>query len=198
MMSIPGSLATYSFWAHQPHPPRALALIGGGLLLLLLAATPARAQYTANIQGIVEDASAAGIGSAKIDLVNLATQVSATTTSDSAGNYRFLSLAPGPYTITAEAQGFKRAEKTVTLQTNQTLDLPITLEVGQLSETVTVSGQTPLVNAAETRNQLTLETDALSNLPLPGRNFISLVTQAPGVSGLGTMGGGQSAAARFR
>jgi hypothetical protein len=79
----------------------------------------------------------------------------------------------------------------VTLQTNQNLNVPITLEVGTLTETVTVSGEPPLVNAAETRNQLTLETDSLSNLPIPGRNFISLVTQAPGVSGLGTMGGGQ-------
>jgi hypothetical protein len=166
-------------------------VVSCAFLILLVAGSPAYGQYTANIQGIVEDPSAAGIGSAKIDLVNLATQVAASTTSDSSGNYRFLSLAPGTYKLTAEAQGFKRAEKTVTLQTNQTLNLPITLEVGALSDTVTVSGQTPLVNSAETRNQLTLETDALSNLPLPGRNFISLVTQAPGVSGLGTMGGGQ-------
>ena len=132
-------------------------------------ATPARAQYTANIQGIVEDPSAAGIANAKIDVVNLATQVSATTTSDASGNYRFLSLAPGSYKVTAEAQGFKRGEKTVTLQTNQTLNLPITLEVGALTETVTVTGA-PLVNAAETRNQLTLETDSLSDLPLYADN----------------------------
>jgi hypothetical protein len=167
------------------------AVASFSLLFVLVAAAPAHGQYTANIQGVVEDPTAAGIGSAKIDLLNLATQVSASTTSDSSGNYRFLSLAPGNYKITAEAQGFKRAEKTVTLQTNQTLDLPLTLEVGAISETVTISGQTPLVNPAETRNQLTLESDALSNLPLPGRNFIALVTQAPGVSGLGTMGGGQ-------
>ena len=56
---------------------------------------------------------------------------------------------------------------------------------------MTVSGETPLVNVAETRNQLTLETESLSDLPMPGRSFIGLVTQAPGVSGLGTMGGGQ-------
>jgi hypothetical protein len=87
MASTSRSLATYSF------------------LLLLLAAAPAHAQYTANIQGLVEDPSAAGIASAKIELVNLATQVSATTSSDTAGNYRFLSLAPGTYKLTAEAQG---------------------------------------------------------------------------------------------
>src|SRR4249920_3948891 len=124
----------------------------GGLLLLLLTAAPAAGQYTANIQGVVKDPSAAGISSAKVDLVNAATQVSATTTADVSGNYRFLSLPPGEYRLTAEAQGFKRAELTVTLQTNQTLDVSITLEVGKLEETVTVSGETPLVNVAETRN----------------------------------------------
>ena len=162
-----------------------------GVLALLLAPASAYAQYTANIQGVVEDPSAAGIASARIEVLNLATQVSAATTADGSGNYRFLSLAPGSYKVTAEAQGFKRAEQTVTLQTNQTLNLPITLEVGALAETVTVSGDTPLVNVAETRNQLTLETESLSDLPMPGRSFIGLVTQAPGVSGLGTMGGGQ-------
>ena len=162
-----------------------------GVLALLLVPASAYAQYTANIQGVVEDPSAAGIASARIELLNLATQVSATTTADGSGNYRFLSLAPGAYKITAEAQGFKRAEQSVTLQTNQTLNLPITLEVGALAETVNVSGENPLVNVAETRNQLTLETESLSDLPMPGRSFIGLVTQAPGVSGLGTMGGGQ-------
>ena len=145
-------------------------------LLLLLIAVPAFAQYTANIQGIVGDPTGAGIASAKVDLVNVATQVTATVTSDPSGNFRFLSIAPGTYKITAEAQGFKRAERTVTLQTSQTLSVSITLEVGALSETVTVSGEAPLVNTAETRNQLTLQSDSLAELPLPGRNFISLVT----------------------
>src|SRR5688572_6341959 len=100
-----------------------------GVLALLLAPASAYAQYTANIQGVVEDPSAAGIASARIEVLNLATQVSAATSADGSGNYRFLSLAPGSYKVTAEAQGFKRAEKTVTLQTNQTLNLPLTLEV---------------------------------------------------------------------
>jgi len=161
------------------------------VLALLLAASPAAAQYTANIQGTVKDSSGSSINQAKVEILNLATQISAATTSDDSGTYRFLSLAPGAYRISAEAQGFKRAEQNVTLQTNQTLELPLTLEVGALTETVEVNAEAPLVNAAETRNQLTLENSALSDLPIPGRNYVTLVTQAPGVSGLGTMGGGQ-------
>lgn len=161
------------------------------LALLLLAAAPASAQYTANIQGTVRDASGSALAQAKVELLNLATQVSATTAADDQGNYRFLSLAPGQYKISAEAQGFKRAEHTVTLLTNQTLEFPLSLEVGAVTETVEVTSGAPLVNSAEMRNQMTLETAALSDLPIPGRNYITLVTQAPGVSGLGTMGGGQ-------
>ena len=161
------------------------------LLAVLLTSTVSYAQYTGNIEGVVEDPSGAAVANAKVDLVNVTTQVSATTTSDASGSFRFLSLAPGTYKITAEGTGFKRAEATVTLQTNQTLSVPIALEVGAVEQTVTVSGQAPLVNTAETRNQLTLENEALSSLPVPGRNYVGLVVQAPGVSGLGTMGGGQ-------
>lgn len=161
------------------------------LALLLFAAAPASAQYTANIQGTVQDSSGSALAQAKVELLNLATQVSATTSADDSGNYRFLSLAPGAYRISAEAQGFKRAEQAITLTTGQTLAVNLSLEVGAVTETVEVSSGAPLVNAAEMRNQMTLETSALSDLPIPGRNYITLVTQAPGVSGLGTMGGGQ-------
>ena len=97
---------------------------------MLLACSVSYAQYTANIQGVVTDASGATIANATLEAVNLATQVSATTTSDEAGNYRFLSLAPGTYKLTAEAKGFRKAEVSVILQTNQTLNVPIALEVG--------------------------------------------------------------------
>jgi hypothetical protein len=170
---------------------RWLGLGGCSVLVFLLTCGVSSAQYTGNIEGIVVDPSGGGIANAKIELVNEATQVTASATSDASGNYRVLSLAPGAYKITAEADGFKRVETTVTLQTNQTLNVPIALEVGNVAETVNVSGQAPLVNTSETRNQLTLATDALNSLPLPGRNYIGLAVQAPGVSGLGTMGGGQ-------
>jgi Carboxypeptidase regulatory-like domain len=171
---------------------RRLACTGcGSWLLVLLTCGAGYAQFTGNIRGSVIDASGAGIANATIEAVNAATRVSATTTSDASGSYQFLSLAPGSYTLTAEAKGFRKAEANVTLQTSQTLNVPLSLEVGAVSEQVTVSAETPLVNTAETRNQLTLQSDSLSSLPLAGRSFISLVTLAPGVSGLGTMGGGQ-------
>ena len=163
------------------------------LLFVMLVAVSgiSYAQFTGNIQGTVEDPSGAAVAQAKLVLQNSATQVSATTTSDSTGNYKFLSLAPGSYTITAEAPNFQRSQVNITLLTQQNLNVPVTLKVGAVTEAVNVTAEGPLVNTAETRNQLTLETPALSSLPLAGRSFISLVTLAPGVSGLGTVGGGQ-------
>ena len=159
------------------------------LAVTLLPAGPASAQFTGNIQGTVADQSGAVVAQAKVDLVNTVTQVSASTTTDASGGYRFLSLAPGNYKFTVEAKGFSKSETTVALETNENLNVPISLKVGAATEAVVVTAETPLVNAAETRNQQTLETRELSSLPLSGRNLLQLSTIAPGVSGLGLAGG---------
>src|SRR5438876_3280401 len=159
------------------------------LATVLLLAGSTWAQFTGNIQGTVSDPSSAAVAQAKVDLVNVATQVSATTTTDASGSYRFLSLAPGSYKITVEAAGFAKAETTVTLETNQNLNVPFAVKVGAATSSVTVTAEAPLLNTAETRNQQTLETQELATLPLAGRNLFSLVSLAPGVSGLGNAGG---------
>src|SRR5438874_5604410 len=159
------------------------------LLVMLLAAVSTRAQFTGNIQGTVVDPSGAAIAQAKVALENLGNHISATTTTDGEGGYRFLSLAPGSYKISVEAAGFSRAETTITLETNQNLNVPFAVKVGAASSSVTVTTEAPLLNTAETRNQLTLETQELSTLPVAGRNMLSLVSLAPGVSGLGLAGG---------
>src|SRR5438874_8155970 len=105
------------------------------------------AQFTGNIQGNVEDPSGAAVAQAKVTLVNLGTQVTASTTTDGSGNYRFLSLAPGSYKITVEAAGFTKSETAVILQTNQNLNAPpITVKVGSATESVTVTVENPLLN----------------------------------------------------
>src|SRR5947208_498238 len=159
------------------------------LFLVLVMASSAWAQFTGNMQGTVSDPSGAAVAQAKVTLINVATQVSATTNTDASGSYRFLSLAPGSYKITVEAAGFAKAEATVTLETNQNLNIPISVKVGTATQAVTVTAEVPLLNTAETRNQMTLETQELATLPLAGRNLFSLVSLAPGVSGLGNAGG---------
>jgi hypothetical protein len=169
---------------------RCYALLCASLGLL---AIPAIAQFTASIQGVVHDQTGAGVAKASIELVNTATAVSNTATTDSSGNYRFVSLAPGEYKITVQAQGFAKSEATVTLLTAQNLDFPIALRVGSASESVTVTSEAPIIDTAESRTELTLENNAVAQLPIVGRNLVTLVTMAPGVSGLGTSTSGSPA-----
>src|SRR5438445_3901644 len=169
-----------------------------GLGLTLLLSLTARAQFTGSIQGIVIDQTGAGVPKAAVTLVNNATQVAASTATDASGNYRFVSLAPGSYKLTAEAPGFSKSAATVRLLTEQNLSVPLTLKVGAATEAVTVTAETPVVDTADSRNELTLENNAVAQLPVPGRNLVTLTTLAPGVAGLGTMGGGQPGEAGMR
>jgi Carboxypeptidase regulatory-like domain len=167
--------------------------VGCLVALLFLACGTVLAQFTASIQGVVVDPSGAAIPKATVQLVNPATGVTAATTTDPSGNYRFVSVAPGGYTVTAEASGFSKAEVHVTLLTEQNLSVPITLKVGAVTEAVTVTTESPLVNTADSRTQMTLENQAVAQLPIVGRNLVTLVTMAPGVSGLGTSSSGSPA-----
>jgi Carboxypeptidase regulatory-like domain/TonB dependent receptor len=161
----------------------------GLLMALLFAAVPASGQFTASIQGSVSDPSGAAVAQAKVNLENVATHVTATTTSDTDGSYRFISLAPGNYKVSVEASGFARTETTITLETGQNLNVLISLKVGATTESIEVTGENPLFNTAETRNEMTLQSQELSTLPLAGRNMLSLTTLAPSVTGLGLSGG---------
>ncbi len=156
-------------------------------------AIPAVAQFTASIQGVVQDPSGAGVANARVEVVSLSTGVSKTANSDTSGNYRLVSLAPGSYRISIEATGFAKADADVTLLTEQNLNLPISLKIGSARETVTVSTEAPIVDTADSRIELTLENKAVAELPIVGRNLVTLVTMAPGASGLGTSTSGSPA-----
>ncbi|MBV9267479.1 MAG: TonB-dependent receptor [Acidobacteriaceae bacterium] len=155
-------------------------------LALLIAVQVCRAQFNASIQGVVTDPSGAVVPKATVTLLKEATQLTVTTTSDESGNYRFVSLGAGRYRLTAEASGFSKTMLNADLEPDQNLNVPITVTVATAATAIQVTGEAPLLNTAETRNQLTLETQALTTLPLAGRNMISLATLAPGAVGLGT------------
>ena len=157
---------------------------------LALFAITCFAQFSASIQGTVQDPAGAVVPNAKVQLKNSQTGVVNDSVSDNEGNYRFVSLPPGSYTITVEAAGFNTSTVTFALETSQNLNVPVAMKVASASATVDVTGEVPVLNTAESRNQMTLETRALSDLPLAGRNMITLVTLAPGVIGKGTISGG--------
>src|SRR6185503_18035359 len=111
------------------------AALAAGLLTL-----PSTAQVTSTIQGQVSDPSGAAVPAATLRAKNTDTGVSRTTTSASDGYYRVSDLLPGRYEVQVEAQGFKTFTRTnIELNAQTALGLNITLEVGQISESISVS-----------------------------------------------------------
>ena len=147
-------------------------------------------QFSGSVGGVVKDPSGSGVPNAAVTLLNTATSVSQEAKTDGGGNYRFVSLAPGAYTVSAQPPGFTKTNVSFTLQTNQNMDIPISLSLTSSSTSIEVTGAPPVIDTADSRNQQTLQTQELSSLPLPGRNMTTLVTLAPGVTGRGTAAGG--------
>ncbi len=155
-------------------------------LLLLTTAATCFAQFSGNIQGTVTDASDAAVAKATVTLTNTNTQVTQTAVTNDTGVYRFVSLAPGPYVIATSHTGFAPTQISVTLTTAETRNVPIKLEVGQVSTQVNVTAQAQLLDTGDSRNEQTLDTQALESLPLVARNPTALLGLTPGVTGKGT------------
>ena len=143
------------------------------------------AQFNSSLQGTVQDSSGASIPAALITLTNTDTNVSQTAKADASGVYRFSSLAPGNYQVSATATGFNGSKVTVVLTTGETGNVPVTLTVGQATTQVQVTAQQPLLDTSDSRNQLTIDRAALATLPLAARNPLALITLTPGVTGIG-------------
>ncbi len=156
------------------------------LAVCLLPGVPALAQFSGSVQGTVQDASGGNIPAAVVTLTNVDTQVTQGAKSNASGVYLFSSLAPGNYAITAAAAGFSTTKTTFSLEADQTRNVPLSMAVGTVSTQVQVTSQQPLLDTSDSRNQLTLGTEALGNLPLAARNPLELITLAPGVTGLGS------------
>ena len=158
-------------------------------LLVVAFAHHASAQFTSNLQGVVTDATGAVIPKANLTLENEKTGAKFTGVSDSSGNYRFNSLAPGTFRITASASGFGTKIIETILTTEQTAGVNIQLAAGAATETVNVSSASgPMLNSDETRLQVTVNKSQIDELPLQNRNIYSIVTTAPGVTGFANAG----------
>jgi outer membrane receptor protein involved in Fe transport len=158
------------------------------LAFLLFSLAPcelAHAQYGAGLQGTVTDASGAAVAGAKVTLKDQATGVSRDTVTDQAGFYRFSQIPPGTYTATVEASGFRTNVTTdVSIQAELLRGLDLKLQLGQVSQTVTVSGSVvPALRTEDASISGTLTTQDVQDLPAIGRDPYELVNLAPGVFG---------------
>jgi hypothetical protein len=150
------------------------------LAAVLAVALPAFAQTsTATITGRVEDATGLSVPGVTVTLQGDDIRQMFTTEVD--GRYRFLDLAPGSYKLTSELDGFRaNVREHVIVVVGQTVDLPVTLVLGALTETVIVTAASPIIDAKQTGTSTNVTADELSNVPT-SRDPFSLMRSVPGV-----------------
>jgi hypothetical protein len=136
---------------------------------------------TATMVGSVLDGTGARIPAAAVKLTNIETQEAHEATTDPAGSYIFDRLPVGAYTLSVRAQGFKQFErKDVRLDATQRVKIDVVMEVGVVTESVTITGGAPLVSTQNTELGVVIGEDQVRNLPLNGRNFSQLIALEPG------------------
>ena len=163
---------------------RALPLCFALALLASPHLAAAQAQLGA-IQGTITDASGAVLPGVTIALTNVETGVVRTTVSNDTGVYRAHSLDPGRYRITADRQNFRRAVRDeVLLSVGATLGVNFTLRPGGVEETIEVTGSAPDIQTERAEVSSVVEQKKITDLPLVGRNVLSLTALQPGIIGV--------------
>ena len=162
---------------------RLAQLITSSLILVVIGAAATFAQTgTSSITGTVLDVNGAAVPGATVTALNEATGVVYTQTSNDSGLYSFSSLPVGVYTVTVEKQGFKKFQKTKNaLEVGTPLTVDVAMEVGLVSEVVTVQGGTEQLQTANATLGNVVEQKAIETLPLNGRNPLTLLLLEPGV-----------------
>jgi hypothetical protein len=162
---------------------------------IVLSAVMAQAQYRASIQGAVTDPQGALVSDATVTLANQETNKTSVTTTNAAGVYNFNALSPSQYTITVEKTGFKqKVLKNLNVIAEQANAVNVQLELGQSSETITVTDATPPIDTETGNVSGTVTAQQIQTMPSFGRDVFQLLQLAPGAFGDGAQsaGGGTS------
>ncbi|HTG99665.1 MAG TPA: carboxypeptidase regulatory-like domain-containing protein [Vicinamibacterales bacterium] len=161
---------------------RASALLLVAAALLLVPATGAQAQTTGRILGQVLDAQGAALPGATVTVSSPNLQGVQTQVTDSEGNYRFLSLPPGRYTVKVELASFKTAEQpNVDVGLDKTVTLPVTLQLASVTESVTVTAVSSTIDTTSTVTGVNAGADLFERIPLR-RDFYAVARVAPGTT----------------
>ncbi len=152
-------------------------------LLPWLSPPPASGQaVSGTILGTVRDSSGAAMPGASVTLTNTSTGLTRAVITDPNGEYTAPMLPTGTYSVTAEMSGFKKTSMSnVHLGVDQKVRTDFKLELGQMTEAVTIQAETPLVQTSSSDLSVTVEGKTIESLPLNGRNFVSLTRTIPGI-----------------
>ncbi len=150
---------------------------------VLFSAITARAGITGSISGTVSDPSGAVMAGVTVSVTSVATGVRSTTVTDGKGFYRFPALNVDTYDVAVSQAGFRPfLESGVRIDANSAIQIDIQLQLGQLTDTVTVKSNTLQVETQSTQMGDVIEGPTITSVPLNGRSYINLLALQPGVS----------------
>ena len=153
------------------------------VLFLGLAAAALAQSTTGSISGLVVDPSKSVLPGVTIEVRNVDTGTLRSVVTDADGRYRALNLSPGRYRVHAELSGFQVVETAdIVVQIGRDVPVDLSMTVGQVSESITVTGQSTLVDLSAAVVGGVVTTQQIAELPLNGRSFMQLATLQPGVS----------------
>jgi hypothetical protein len=168
-------------------------LFAVALVLLSTAQLTLAQEVRAAISGQVTDASGAAVPNAVIRVVSLERNTSSSTITSDTGRYQVAFLIPGAYSLSIEAAGFKKyVREEIQLATGERLGLDVVMEVGALTESVTVRGQVGLLETESASRGQVISSRELHEIPNQGRNVFQMVWAVAGVTRTGNSWGGMS------
>lgn len=158
------------------------------LLAVLFIALPVPAQeQRGSIDGVVKDAQGAPIAGVTV-VAKSASGLTFETVTDQTGTYRFPSVPPGRYEVTAKLTGFSPSKGEAIVVLGSTATLGLSLKVGGVTETIEVTAESPLIDSKSSSRATNLRDEQIEKMP-KGRDYLSLITQAPGVNLENKLGG---------
>jgi hypothetical protein len=153
----------------------------GTLLFVSTAGVVFGQGFQGGLRGALKD-SGGVVPGVEVTLTNEQTNISRSTVTNERGEYVFANVDPGNYGVKAALQGYKTIDRAgIRIGTQQFLTLDLTLEVGAITESVTVTGQSPLIETGNASQGTVLDSAALQTLPSPGRNAFMIGTTVPTV-----------------
>lgn len=153
-------------------------------MLSALALSLSGQETTGSLVGVVRDSSGSVVTGAQITVTRNDTGTESRTTSDDQGNYQFLLLRAGTYRVTAELQGFQKLQRdNVVINTTERTRVDLALSVGSVTETVSVTAETPLLQSEKVTIGQVVEQRTIQSIPLATRNFTQILGTSAGVVG---------------
>ena len=157
--------------------------VGVAVLLSMASAAVWAQETTGSITGVVEDESGGALPAVSITVANEANAQARTVLSNRLGRYSAPGLQPGQYSVTAELSSFATLIVSgITVNVGSAVDMDIAMQLASVTETVTVTGETPLIESTKTELKWVISREAINNLPSRNQQYLDFALLTPGVS----------------